>query len=283
MKKKITLVKRRQVFSRALIYTLLIVVLSFIFLAPVIWTFMTSLKTPKDAFALPPKWNFSPKWDNYPKAWLSKDFAKSFYNTTIIGLGSVALTLALTIPMAYALVRYKFKGSQPLGIWLIGAYLLPEMLFMIPLFTIYNILGLYDTKLGLILAFQIFNLPYSVWLLKGFIAQVPREVEEAALVDGCSELGILWRITLPLIGPGLSATAILAFITIWVELLIPLSLSYTNASTVAVSIANFKGYGAFNWPLMAAACIVAIMPQMVFFLIAQKYIVAGLTLGAVKG
>ncbi len=264
------------------VYALLLL-LSLVFLMPVFWTFVTSLKTSREAFALPPQWIFTPHWSNYIDAWNSRDFARSFYNTVIIGLGSVGLTLILAVPMAYSLVRFRTKLSSALGVWLIGAYLLPEMLFMIPLFTIYNKIGLYDTKLGLILAYQIFNLPYSVWLLKGFIAQVPRELEEAALVDGCSESRILWRIVLPLIAPGIAATAILAFITIWVVLLIPLSLSYSNASTVAISIANFKGYGAFNWPLMAAGCIIAILPQTLFFVLVQKYIIAGLTMGSVKG
>lgn len=252
------------------------------FLSPLVWTFITSLKTPKDAYALPPKWAFAPQWSNYVQAWESKDFSRSFGNTVIIGVTSVIITLLLALPMAYALARFRFRGSAALSIGLILAYMLPDLLIMLPLFIIYNSAGLYDTKLGLVLAFQIFNLPYSTWLLKGFIAQIPRELEEAAAIDGCSGLGILRRVIVPTILPGLSATAILSFINVFVILLIPLSLSYNKAITVAISIANFKGYGAFNWPLMAAAAVIATAPQLIFFTFVQRYLISGLTLGAMK-
>ncbi len=267
----------------ALIIYILCILLSIIFLLPVIWTFLTSLKTPKDAFVLPPKWIFSPLWKNYLKAWLSRDFANSFLNTIIVGLGSVFLTIILALPMAYSLARYKFKGASLLNIGFLMTRMLPEMLFIIPLFVIYRRLNLYDTHFGLILGFQIFNLPLGVWLLRGFILQVPIEIEESALVDGCNELGALRRITIPLLVPGIAAVSILSFIAVWVNLLFPLCLTYTQAKTVSIAIADFKGYGAFNWPLMAAGCIIATFPQMFFFVLIQKYIVGGLTLGAVKG
>ena len=266
---------------KIMVYVLLIG-LSLAFLSPLIWTFMTSLKTPVDAFALPPKWIFVPKWDNYARAWASKDFGRSFSNTVIVGVVSVIVTLLLALPMAYALARFNFKGATVLSIGLILVYMLPDMLVMLPLFVLYNETGLYDTKIGLILAFQIFNLPYSTWLLRGFITQIPKELEEAAAIDGCSGLGILRRIVIPTIFPGLSATAILAFINVFVILLIPLSLSYNKAITVAISIANFKGYGAFNWSLMAAAAIIATAPQLIFFTFVQRYLISGLTLGAMK-
>ena len=263
------------------IYTLLSLI-CFFFLFPLAWTFITSLKTVKAAFAVPPRWIFYPQWGNYLRAWASKGFSKAFINTLIIGIGSSFLSVLLALPASYAFARYKFKGSGTLGVFFVATRLLPEMLFIIPLYVIYRKLGIYDTHLGLVLAFQIFNLPFTVWVLKGFIEQVPREIEETAFIDGCSELGALGKITLPLVAPGVAATAIIAFIVIWTNLLYPLCLAYTNAETAPLAIAKFKGYGAFNWPLMAAGSILITLPQLIFFIIVQRHLIKGLTMGALK-
>jgi multiple sugar transport system permease protein len=157
------------------------------------------------------------------------------------------------------------------------------MIFIIPLYTLYRTTGLYDTDLGLVLAFQIYTLPYTTWLLIGFIQTVPTEIEEAATVDGCGPLRLLIRIVVPLILPGLVAAGVLAFITVWTNLLFPLTLAYSNANTVSLAIANFQGYASFDWPMMATATVVSTVPQIVFFILVQRYIIHGLTLGAVKG
>jgi multiple sugar transport system permease protein len=272
----------KKLVSQTAIYTLLSLI-CFFFLFPLIWTFVTSLKTTQAAFAIPPKWFFLPQWSNYFKAWVAKGFASAFINTLIISVGSSFLSILLALPASYIFARHKFKGLATLGVSFIAIRLLPEMLFIIPLYIIYTWLNLYDTHLGLILVFQIFNLPFTVWVLKGFIEQVPREIEETAFIDGCSELGALARITLPLIAPGIAATAIIAFIVIWTNLLYPLSLAYSNAETAPLAIAKFKGYGAFDWPLMAAGSILITLPQLVFFIMIQRHLIKGLTMGALKG
>jgi ABC-type glycerol-3-phosphate transport system permease component len=252
------------------------------FLAPLIWAILTSLKTQLDAQSIPPVWKFQPVWRNYLDAWQSRDFAMSFFNTTYVGLLSIAISLILGIPAGYALARFRMRANGAVEVGLLVVRMLPEMLFIIPLYALYRQFSLYDTPLGLVLAFQIFNLPYTIWLLRQFISEVPLEIEEAARIDGCSTNQILWRVILPLIAPGVVATSILAFIVVWTNLLIPLALTYTGSPLVATTIANFRGYGGFNWPVMAAASIIAIFPQFIFFLFAQKYIIRGLTLGAVK-
>ena len=136
---------------------------------------------------------------------------------------------------------------------------------------------------GIILAFQIFNIPYCAWLIRQFISEVPPELDEAALLDGASLWQVLWFVIVPTIRPGIVAAAVLSFIAVWTNLLLPLALTYSETPMVATTIANFKGYGSFNWPVMAAAAIISLLPQFIFFLFAQKYIVKGLTLGAVKG
>jgi multiple sugar transport system permease protein len=154
---------------------------------------------------------------------------------------------------------------------------------MLPLYVIYQRTQLFDTQLGIVLAFQIFNLPYSAWLIRQFVAEVPVELDEAAWIDGATTWQILWRVIVPTIRPGLVAAGVLSFIGVWTNLLLPLALTYNETPMVATTIANFKGYGAFDWPVMASAAIISLAPQLVFFLFAQKYIVKGLTLGAVKG
>jgi len=281
-KKKIASRRLEKLILQIAIYTLLSLI-CFFFLFPLIWTFVTSLKTTQAAFEIPPKWIFLPQWGNYLKAWVSKGFTSAFMNTLIIGIGSAFLSILLALPASYAFARYKFKSFTTLGVSFVVTRLLPEMLFIIPLYVIYKKLNLYDTHFGLILVFQIFNLPFTVLVLKGFIEQVPREIEETAFIDGCSELGALTRITLPLIAPGVAATAIIAFIVIWTNLLYPLSLAYSHAETAPLAIAKFKGYGAFDWPLMAAGSILITLPQLVFFIVVQRHLIKGLTMGALKG
>jgi multiple sugar transport system permease protein len=256
---------------------------SVIFLSPVVWIGLTALKTQRQALQLPPVWDFEPQWQNFALAWQSNDFGKSFLVTTSVSIFSVALTIALSIPAGYVLARYRRRWLSAFEIGIMVIRMLPEILFMLPLYVIYQKTGLFDTQLGIVLAFQIFNIPYSAWLIRQFITEVPAELDEAALLDGASMWQVLWYVIVPTIRPGIVAAAVLSFIGVWTNLLLPLALTYNQTPMVATTIANFKGYGSFNWPVMAAAAIISLAPQFVFFLFAQKYIVKGLTLGAVKG
>jgi ABC-type glycerol-3-phosphate transport system permease component len=256
--------------------------ISVIFLAPVVWIGLTALKTQREALALPPVWVFEPQWQNFVTAWDSNDFGKSFLVTTSVSIFSVALTMALSIPAGYVLARYRRRWLSAFEIAIMVIRMLPEVLFMLPLYAIYQATQLFDTQIGIILAFQIFNMPYSAWLIRQFIAEVPAEMDEAALLDGASMWQVLWFVIVPTIRPGIVAAAVLSFIGVWTNLLLPLTLTYNQTPMVATTIANFKGYGSFDWPVMAAAAIVSLAPQFVFFLFAQKYIVKGLTAGAVK-
>ncbi|HWA44696.1 MAG TPA: carbohydrate ABC transporter permease [Hypericibacter adhaerens] len=258
-------------------------VISVIFLAPVLWIAVTALKTQREAMALPPVWDFVPQWQNFVTAWQSNDFGRSFLVTTSVSVFSVALTLALSIPAGYVLARYRRSWLSAFEIGIMVIRMLPEILFMLPLYAIYQKTALFDTQIGIILAFQIFNMPYSAWLIRQFVSEVPVELDEAALLDGASKWQVLWFVIVPTIRPGIVAAAVLSFIGVWTNLLLPLALTYNETPMVATTIANFKGYGTFDWPVMAAAAIVSLLPQFLFFLFAQKYIVKGLTLGAVKG
>jgi len=262
---------------------LALAIISIVFLAPVIWMTLTALKTQREALALPPVWIFEPRWENFVRAWESNDFGRSFLVTTSVSVFSVILTMLLSVPAGYVLARYRRAWLSAFEVGMMVIRMLPEILFMLPLYSIFQRSGLFDTQLGIVLAFQIFNTPYSAWLIRQFVSEVPVELDEAALLDGASTWQVLWHVIIPAIRPGLVAAAVLSFIAVWTNLLLPLALTYSETPMVATTIANFKGYGSFDWPVMAAAAIISLAPQFMFFLFAQKYIIKGLTLGAVKG
>ncbi len=271
----------RKRISRILAYV--IAVLSvLVTLFPIFWIFGISIKTQRDAFSMPPVWIFKPIWTNYLKIWQTAGFAAAFRNSIIVTIIGVLLALAVAIPAAYALNRLPFRGKKGLSIWLLLAYMLPEFLFIIPMYVLYQRLNLYDTQIGLALVYQVFLLPFSIWLLRGFFQDVPIELEDAARIDGCSRFQTLRTIYIPLTAPGIAATAILSAIWIWNELTIALALTFDSARTVTVAAAGFRGYASINWGAMSAASIVSIIPMFIFAIIAQRYIVEGLTLGAVK-
>lgn len=252
-------------------------------LFPIVWILSISLKTQRDAFAMPPVVWFEPVWSHYAKVLGSTAFRAAVGNTLLITLGGVLLSLAIAVPAAYALERLRVTGKDAIAVWLILAYLLPEFLFVIPMYGLYQATGLYDTIGGMALAYQIHVLPFAVWMLRSFFQEVPRELDEAARIDGCGPIATLWRVYLPITLPGLAATAVLNAIWIWNELAIALGLTFKHAQTLTVAITSYRGYAAVEWGAMSAASILAILPMLLVAFLAQRWIVKGLTLGAVKG
>ncbi len=252
-------------------------------LFPVYWVLATSLKSKKDGLANPPLWIFDPTTANYLKLWTHDTFKYTFLNSVIVTIIGVALSLAIAIPTAYALVRMKIRGRKIVGVWLILAYMLPEFLFVLPMFSLYQWTGLYDTHIGLALMYQVHVLPLSIWLLSSFFREINPAIDEAARIEGASNFQILTKIYIPCTLPGMVATAILNAIWIWNELAIALGLTFSKAQTVTLGVTSFRGYAALDWGAMTAASIIAIIPMLIFAIVAQKHIVKGLTLGAVKG
>ena len=252
-------------------------------LFPIAWIFSISIKTKRDAFAMPPVFRFRPVWENYLVLWENDTFRNGFFNSVIVtGLG-VALSIVLAVPAAYALSRLRFRGKAAIAVWLLLAYMLPEFLFIIPMYVLYQAVGLYDTHFGLALLYQVHVLPFAIWLLRSFFDEIPSDLDDAARVDGCTPLKTMLFVYLPLSLPGIAATAILSAIWIWNELAIALGLTFSQAQTITVAVTSFRGYASIDWGPMTAASIVAIAPMLLFTILAQKYIVKGLTLGSVKG
>jgi multiple sugar transport system permease protein len=259
---------------------------------PFVWILLTSLKSPGDIISVPPKFVFTPTFDNYAALVIGEqggqysstrpDFPRFFLNSMIISIGAVALSVAAGIPAAYALARFSFPLKGALGFVLMSFRFVPFIAFVIPLYLIYQQVGLYNTHAGLILAYQLITLPFTIWMLRSFFLEVPLEIQEAATIDGCSWLGVLCRVILPLSLPGISVTVILGFMFTWNAFNYPLMLAGRQTFPVTVGAIQFISYEQVLWGQMAAATIVAALPQLVLSLMVQKYIVRGLTMGAVK-
>lgn len=259
---------------------------------PFVWILLTSLKSPGDIISVPPKFVFVPTFDNYAALVLGEqrgqyastrpDFPLFFLNSLIISIGAVALSVAAGIPAGYALARFNFPLKNALAFVFMSFRFVPFIAFVIPLYLLYQRVGLYNTHTGLILAYQLITLPFTVWMLRSFFQEIPLEIQEAAKIDGCSWFGVLTRIILPLSMPGLSVTIILGFIFCWNAFNYPLMLAGRQTFPVTVGAIQFISYEQVLWGQMAAATIVAALPQLVLSLMVQKYIVRGLTMGAVR-
>ena len=262
-------------------------IVSFIAIAvtilPITWLFLLSIKSKGETFTKPPKWIFDPTINHYVALWDNNLFKDTFFNSFFITIISITLSIVIAIFAAYALKRYQIRFKTAFMQWLLLAYMLPEFLFVLPMFAIYQFIGIYDTYIGMALIYQVHVLPFSIWMLRSFLEEIPKEIDDAAYLDGCNPFQAIYKIYLPLIIPGIVATAILNGIWVWNELAIALGLTFFDAQPITVGVASFRGYASINWGGMTGSAIVSMIPMMLFVVFAQKHIVKGLTLGSVKG
>lgn len=256
-------------------------------LLPIYWMLTISLKSEVDHFAFPPPWLFfSPTIEHYYDAFVTRSFGQYLITSAIVAIASTASALIIGTFAAYALARFRlpYNLDQKLSLWILSTRMFPAIVTAVPLFLMMRDLRLLNTRLALVVVYTAFNLPFVVWMMRGFFAELPRELEEAAMVDGDSRMGALWRVVLPLVAPGLAATAVFCLIVSWNEFLFALVLTQTDeAMTLPVGIAGRVTQYEIKWGVMSAAGTVAIVPILVFALAVQKYLVRGLSLGAVKG
>jgi multiple sugar transport system permease protein len=254
-------------------------------LAPLYWMVATSLKTNLEIYGTAATlWPHRPTLANYAVLFARTPFLVYFWNSTLIALATTLLTVLTSVLGAYALVRLSFPGRRLLARLLIYTYLVPQSLLFIPLFTILVNAGLSNTRSGLVLAYLGFTVPFCTWLLMGYFMSVPVELEEAGLVDGCSRVGVLFRIIMPVTLPALAVTAFFSFTLSWNEYLYAsVFVSDVNAKTIPTGIPSFIIEDVFFWgPMMASTVLSAIPPLAVYFVF-QRWLITGLTLGAVKG
>ncbi len=255
-----------------------IALLAFVF--PIFWMVSVSFKTEADAFRLPPTL-FGNTLQNY-RSILQSEFPLYILNSTIICSITVLISLVLGAPASYALSRFRFRAKDNIAYWILTTRMAPPIAVALPMFLVMKFLHLLDTRLSLVILYTTFNLSFVIWLMRGFFDEVPREIDEAALIDGCSPLQSFLRIAVPLVAPGLAAVAIFCFIFSWNEFFYALILTHTKSRTVTVGVQGFIGMYGIRWGEMTAAAALASAPILFFAIITQKHLVRGLTLGALK-
>ncbi|MDQ0613642.1 multiple sugar transport system permease protein [Microbacterium sp. W4I4] len=267
-------------------HTIVIVLLSawsLFALAPIVWILMMSLKRPEDIVVYPPKFFFLPTIDNYITVLSGSEFMTPFVNSLIVTAGSLVLTLLIGLPAAYALARFQFKGRESIALGILSMRFAPELLIILPLYLLFQKTGLYDSYLGLILAYQLVTLPMLVWMLRSFIEDLPVELEEAVAVDGGNRWTAFRHVLFRLIAPGLGASLMLSFIWAWNSYTLPLVLAGKNTQVITTGIQQYISYQSIDWGPMAAATVVSIIPGILFAVFSLRWIVGGLTAGTVKG
>lgn len=256
----------------------------FVSLFPIFWTISTSIKTRVDTFTLPPKFfNFSPTLKNYQSLLQYDGFWRIYFNTILITFCTTVLCLLIGSLAAYALARApRFRGRSSLEILMIVVRALPGIVIILPLYNLSTYLGLYDKIWALILIYTGFNIPFAIWLMTNFFDQVPIEIEDAARVDGASNLQLFSRVLLPLVAPGLVATGVFVALLSWNEFLIPIIMAGEDSKTLPILVSSFISNRTLDWGPMAAAATFALIPIIIFTVAIQKWLVVGLSGGAVK-
>lgn len=250
---------------------------------PIALVVLNSFKRAKDIFSRAPTLIFSPVLDNYVAAFTKGNFGSYYLNSLIVALTSTVLVLVIGTFAAYALTSFRLPGANSVaGGFLIGK-LVPTISMLLPLFVIINAIGLRGTLGGPIIAHTALNLPFVVWLMMGFVRDVPRDLLQAAMIDGCSRMQAFWRILVPVILPGIAAAFVLSAQYSWNELLFSLQLTTLGTYTLPVGIAGFVGAISVDWGLSSAAATATMVPLIILGFFVQKHIAAGTTGGAVKG
>ena len=250
---------------------------------PILLVVLTSLKNQKDIFTVPPTFVFRPTLDNYWRALGAGDFARYFLNSVFVAGVSSLLSVGLGTFCAYALVSLRIRFASSIAHLFLLGKLVPAITMLLPLFAILNKIGLLGTFVGPILAHTAINLPFVIWLIMGFIRDLPEDLEAAALVDGCQPMQAFWKIVVPLVLPGLAASMILSAQFSWNELVFALQLTNLDTYTLPVGISKFVGSISVDWGKSSAAATLTMVPMIVIGFFIQKYIARGTTGGAVKG
>jgi multiple sugar transport system permease protein len=250
-------------------------------LFPLFWMLLISFKHDREMFNT--IFVFHPTLDNYRVLFSSGEYIGYFLNNVYVSVGAVLLSLVVGVPAAYALARFDFKGKENLAFTFLSFRFAPEMLIILPLFLIYQKIGLYDTPFGLIWVYQLISLPFIIWILRGYFEDISPEIEHAGRVDGYSWWRVFLKINMPLIRPGMVAAALLSFIFVWNNFTFALLLAGQDVVTSTVASLKYISSDTVHYGQMAAAVTISALPEVILALLIQKHLVRGLSMGAVKG
>ncbi len=251
-------------------------------LFPVVWVITTSLRPNEGAMTGNHPFDFSPELNNYQSVWTQTGFPHYFINTLVTSVASTALSLILGLLAGYALARFRFRGNNSLAQWILSVRLAPPIAFVVPLFIMFNTLKLIDSSAVLITVYTAFLLPFSIWLFSSFIKEMPREVEEAALIDGCNHWQVVLKVMIPQMWPAIAAVALLNLTAAWNEFLFALILTSSSAVTLPVGITSFIGERGVLWGQITAAAVITMIIPVILSILANRYLVRGMSLGTYK-
>lgn len=271
--------KDKAIKAAVLVFFLVII---FIYLVPYFWLISTSFKTRVDAFSIPPKIVHNPTLENYETVFVEKDFLLNLRNSIIVTFSVTLISMSAGLPSAYAFSRFRMKGDKILFFYLLGTRFTPVIVLALPLYFIMTDVKLLNTFTGIIVAHSAFNVALVTWMMKGFFDAVPKEIDESARVDGCSWLGIFFRIGLPLTSQGIAATSVFCAINSWNEFLMALILTGHRTATLPVAIPGLMTPQGTFWGQIAAVGSVITVPVLIFSFIVQKYMIQGMSTGAIK-
>jgi multiple sugar transport system permease protein len=252
---------------------------------PALWILLTSLKTEAELVQQPITWlPQTATLANYARAFADQPLLRYLGNSVVVALGSTGVSLLVSALAAYAIARLNLRHRQLILSCIVASSMFPLVTLLVPIFETFRTLGLLNTYTALILPYTVLNLPVCTLVLVGFFQGIPRDLENAAMIDGCTRLGALWRVVVPLAAPGVFTAGILAFVNAWDEFLLALSLNASaGMRTLPVGITLYQGEFTFPWPVISAALIVAIVPVAVLIALFQERVVGGLTQGGLKG
>ena len=272
----------KSVLKAFLFWIVLLLVLLF-FLYPLYWLIATSFKNYIDAFAMPPKFFFKPTLNNYKTVFHKSNFFNNIFNSLICAFSSTAVGIALGVPCAYAISKLHVKKSKDISFFFLSARIAPPIMIILPMYIIFNKIGLSGSKWALIFMYITMTLPIVVWMMPVYFRDIPSELSDAALIDGCSDWQAFAKVMLPLSRPSIAATSIYCIILTWNEFLIALILSNKSSQTLPVAVTSFLTFQGTEWGPLCAAGSIIMIPMIIFGCAIQKYFVRGLVNGAVKG
>lgn len=277
------MIERRSRLARIVQIEIPILVVIVFALAPYVWMMLTSIKPDTDITSFPLRYlPTKVTFEHYETLLAHTSFAVNLFNSLVVAVGAVIVGLCASIPASYAFSRFRFRGRRLLMTQFLVINMFPVVLLIIPLFVLMRSLGLLDTFVGIIAGHSTFAIPFAVWMLTSYMNAIPREVDEAATIDGASRLQTIRLVLLPLVMPGVVTTAIYIFVTSWNEYLFAMMLSGPNVRTVTVALQLFIGEFTIQWGLLTAGGTLVAVPVTILFLIVQRRLVSGLTSGAVK-
>jgi len=257
------------------------ILVTLVFAFPLFWVVISSFKTRLDLFAIPPKWLFTPTLENY-RGILASDFIRQFFNSLIIAVASTTISIILGSLTAYGFSRHSIRGSDFLLFWILSLRMLPVIAVVVPFYLLFRALGLLDTHIALVLVYCIFNISFSVWVLKGFFDEIPLELEEAAMLDGYSPPQVFFRVSLPLARAGLATTAIFCLIQSLNEFLVALALTARAAETAPVGLAKLQTFLGTDWGRISAAATIFMLPVVIFTILVRNELIRGMSFGRMK-